>query len=1279
MNWNSILLENYARRGRIIAAILTASLLPLAVTAQEAEEEIEEEDDIIILSPFVVDETATVGYLATQTLAGTRIASQLKDVAASVFVFTPELMEDTGMTNIQDAFMYGANTEGRDTYTAAARSFTGRSDAVGAYSSSHSNIQANQRVRGLTSADVSRGYYFSTFPMDTFSIEQATLLRGPNSIMFGLGSPAGIFDYTPKRAKFRDTGEFSFRFNKYGGARYVLDYNKHLLEDELAIRVVGLSEDERFDAEPAFEKDKRLFITGSWKPFKGRTGTTIRATAEFTDMKQLYPADVPPTDGYSKWLDAGGEGWDPTLNRTLPFQPRTVPYKEDEDEVEDPNRCPAMKLRDNDGYVIREIPYPVVDGVCRNLNGDPFQVGFPPSLGVGRGNIRGIVLADNKCGAPRSEADPACDLVWASTAPRNAGAGVSVNGVATRQGFTGTAGTFDGVRFEVEESITDRSVWDWKNWNIAVNRDSISYFSGSTWNLTVEQKLFDNFHIEAGVNQERYSKAQNSPFRQGKIHIDPNLVLPDGSPNPNYRRPVMSYSAIGKVFDEQADEYRLTATYTLDLEEKISKWFGRHKFIGHYNNLETNIREHSTRDVRAAERPNFYDGPLGRSWDLGPRGSFPVLHYIGPPVTGNQVSASGPFLFDFAFYGGAEGPSGVYRTQQNANYFLNSTVDDAYAGAEGIMQPPGTQLFAPGSTDRGTGSAYCVRDRSNPDYRANCVPVLQMEAKLGDDGMPALDEDGNTIMVLSMTPKLDMDGKPVMGEDGMVVMTTVPTFDDMGNALYQQMAGGDFIHSGKWHSDGVMDATSEAFWDITRGLQRNTFESAAFISQSHMFRKGADSDDHFAVFTLGWRRDKVNSWEGAEIANQRNAANIPDTTIDGWVLNSQPLGAELVEDSFSYGIVAHPTKWLSLYYNDSKNFRSQGLRVTLYGDDIGPERGTGTDKGFNLSLFKGKLNARVNWFEVEQGNVSAQAVHFIAFWRLNYMESQTKLRLVDQGYLLPVDRSSEYVPSPQGYPGRVGSLGTVSNFSASGNEIEITANTRIGGGTLRMMFNAGRQEVVQSNLGPFVKQWIEERTAAWSTQPWYSRKGKEGTGPFGTGLDFEKGAITFNPADDETCAIGQRCTFEELLQSIVLDPLNQVLVQDGRVNPQLSEWHWATVANYTFDQGFLDGFSIGGAMRWNAEQVIGYNVTKVTIDGQEVDSSDLDSPYYGDSDLFTDIWFGYRRQLFEGKLNWKIQLNVRNFGNDADLDEVATHLDGSYARYRIVPESSWFITNTFDF
>ena len=128
-------------------------------------------------------------------------------------------MVDAGITDVQDAFMYGANTEGRDTFTWSVPGFSGQAEVQGPFGQSTSgisasgNVQGNQRVRGLINADVSRGYFNSGAQMDSFSIEQATLVHGPNSIMFGLGSPAGIFDYTPKKAKFRDVGELSFRLD----------------------------------------------------------------------------------------------------------------------------------------------------------------------------------------------------------------------------------------------------------------------------------------------------------------------------------------------------------------------------------------------------------------------------------------------------------------------------------------------------------------------------------------------------------------------------------------------------------------------------------------------------------------------------------------------------------------------------------------------------------------------------------------------------------------------------------------------------------------------------------------------------------------------------------------------------------------------------------------------------------------------------------------------------------------------------------------------------------
>lgn len=61
------------------------------------------------------------------------------------------------------------------------------------------------------------------------------------------------------------------------------------------------------------------------------------------------------------------------------------------------------------------------------------------------------------------------------------------------------------------------------------------------------------------------------------------------------------------------------------------------------------------------------------------------------------------------------------------------------------------------------------------------------------------------------------------------------------------------------------------------------------------------------------------------------------------------------------------------------------------------------------------------------------------------------------------------------------------------------------------------------------------------------------------------------------------------------------------------------------------------------------------------------------------MWFGYTRPFFGNKVNWKIQFNIRKIGQSAGLDPIQTQPDGSIARYRIVNESNWFVTNSFRF
>lgn len=67
---------------------------------------------VVTLSPFVVETTQDIGYLATSTLAGTRLNTSLKDVGAAVSVFTEEFLADIGVQNIEDILAYTASTEG---------------------------------------------------------------------------------------------------------------------------------------------------------------------------------------------------------------------------------------------------------------------------------------------------------------------------------------------------------------------------------------------------------------------------------------------------------------------------------------------------------------------------------------------------------------------------------------------------------------------------------------------------------------------------------------------------------------------------------------------------------------------------------------------------------------------------------------------------------------------------------------------------------------------------------------------------------------------------------------------------------------------------------------------------------------------------------------------------------------------------------------------------------------------------------------------------------------
>ena len=87
----------------------------------------------IQLTPFQVDATKEKGYFSPNTLAGTRLNSNIADLPSSITVITKQQLEDTASVNINDAFMYEANVEGSRTYTNADINRNGVHDDLAGY------------------------------------------------------------------------------------------------------------------------------------------------------------------------------------------------------------------------------------------------------------------------------------------------------------------------------------------------------------------------------------------------------------------------------------------------------------------------------------------------------------------------------------------------------------------------------------------------------------------------------------------------------------------------------------------------------------------------------------------------------------------------------------------------------------------------------------------------------------------------------------------------------------------------------------------------------------------------------------------------------------------------------------------------------------------------------------------------------------------------------------------------------------------------------------------
>ncbi|MES2696463.1 MAG: TonB-dependent receptor [Verrucomicrobiota bacterium] len=578
------------------------------------EEEVTRE--AVLLSPFEVI-AENNGYYASNAMSGTRFNSKIEDLGASITVVTKQQLLDMAALDINDVFLYEANTEGTANFTALEVSRNGEVGDI-----AQDNPQSANRIRGVDSANIARGNYASSsrIPIDPYNSDGIEISRGPNSNIFGLGNAAGTVNIIPSRARLNQTAtELTLRGDSDGGYRASLDINRPILKDRLAFRALALYDDKGFARKPSADITRRQQGMVTYRPFKS---TTLRASIESYSNYARRPNTITPRDMVSYWQANGRPTWDPVTA--------------------------TVKLN---GAVLG--PYPnALTTLARDASPLPLSLlemtGFHnrPSMFVDEGRIAFWMINNTSANDPT--------LVGGFTDNRYLGSSTEIH---RRRSTT--------MPLFVTPGISDPSLYDWES----VNFVSPNYSTEKARIANVEVEHFflqtpeQVLAVQGGWFYEDMDGLRRSVINatSSYLYVDVNERLLDGRPNPYFRRPYIGSSEPATRRSTQInDTVRAQLVYQLDLSQRNSRWswFGRNSISGYAETRRITTGEYRYRE--AVLDDHTWTNPANRANSGFSAGRAFFRYYVGDTNGQNIDYAPPPFYgvdgkYDLYWYNGRTG------------------------------------------------------------------------------------------------------------------------------------------------------------------------------------------------------------------------------------------------------------------------------------------------------------------------------------------------------------------------------------------------------------------------------------------------------------------------------------------------------------------------------------------------------------------------------------------------------------------------------------------------
>ncbi|OYZ98018.1 MAG: TonB-dependent siderophore receptor [Rhizobiales bacterium 17-65-6] len=205
------------------------------------------------------------GYVARQTLTGTKTDTPILEVPQSISVVTRDQMDARGVQNVGQALEYSAGVLGQP-FGVDPRF---DSPIIRGFSSANS-----QYLNGLK---LTRDQ--GSVSIEQYGLERIDVLLGPASVLYGQGNPGGLIDMISKRPTFTTFGEVQGEigtFERYSGAFDI----GGMWGKDFAYRFTGLAR--QSGTQTDYVDDNRLFFAPAitWKPTDD-TSFTVLANVQY--------------------------------------------------------------------------------------------------------------------------------------------------------------------------------------------------------------------------------------------------------------------------------------------------------------------------------------------------------------------------------------------------------------------------------------------------------------------------------------------------------------------------------------------------------------------------------------------------------------------------------------------------------------------------------------------------------------------------------------------------------------------------------------------------------------------------------------------------------------------------------------------------------------------------------------------------------------------------------------------------------------------------------------